>query len=232
MFELSIFLRSKLIGRSTFSHDEVRIGRSVDNEVRIDNPALSRHHASIESIAGIHLLKDFGSQNGTFVNGERVVGRTGLSDGDRIQLGKFTLTFRTHTQAQIAKAEVRDQASYAVAGKTMVMKTLVQERSCPWVGYLENPSSETVPPPRHAIDRDLFFVGSGTKCQLTLPKKSGVPERAAIIVRTWGGFSLVAMGSGVQRNAKPVELTTTLADGDTLSFGTNEFEFFAGHADG
>jgi len=56
MYEISIFLKDRLIGRSTFALDEVRIGRSADNEVRIDNPALSRYHASIESVAGIHLL--------------------------------------------------------------------------------------------------------------------------------------------------------------------------------
>jgi predicted component of type VI protein secretion system len=232
MFELSIFLRDKLIGRSSFSHDEVRIGRSADNEVRIDNQALSRHHAAVESVAGIHLLKDFGSQNGTFVNGERVVGRTGLSDGDRIQLGKFTLVFRTHGQARVNKPEVHDEASYAVAGKTLVLKTRVQAPFCPWVGYLEEPAGEAIPPPRHPIDRDLFLVGSGRRCHLKLSKKSGVAEQTAIVVRAWGGFSLLAMAPGVERNEKKIELTTRLSDGDTLSFGDNQFAFYAGHPDG
>ena len=231
MFELSIFLRDRLIGRSTFSHDEVRIGRSADNQVRIDNTALSRHHASIESVAGIHLLKDFGSQNGTFVNGERVAGRKGLNDGDRIQLGKFTLVFRTHTLAPVSRPEVRDEASYAVAGKTMVMKTAVTERPCPWVGYLEDPQAESLPPPRYPIDRDLWLVGTDTGCQLKLPPKTGVPQRAALVVRSWGGFSVVALAPGVERNKKPVAVKATLEDGDKLSFGQHEFEFYAGYPD-
>jgi hypothetical protein len=232
VFELSIFLRDKMIGRSTFSHDEVRIGRSADNEVRIDNQALSRHHASIESVAGIHVLKDFGSKNGTFVNGEKVAGRSGLSDGDRIQVGKFKLVFRTQSQARVTKPEVLDQASYAVAGRTMVMKTMVHARACPWVGYLEESASETAPPPRHEIDRDVFLVGFGEKCQLKLPKKSGVSKRTVLLLRGWGGFSLVALAPGVERNDQKVELTTVLEDGDTLVIGDNTFRFYAGHIDG
>src|SRR5690606_32430410 len=137
--------------RSTFGLDEVRIGRSADNEVRIDNPALSRYHASIEAVAGLHVLKDFGSQNGTYLNGERVSGRAALADGDRVQLGKFTLVFRTEREAQVTAAEVRDHAAYAVAGETMILKTAPSERPCPWVGYLEETDGRTLPPRRHVI---------------------------------------------------------------------------------
>src|SRR5437870_904985 len=109
MFELSIFLRDRLVGRSSFELDEVRIGRSADNEVQIDNLALSRYHASIECIAGVHVLKDFGSQNGTYVNGERLQGRRALNDGDRIGLGKYRLVFHAPEQDAVPFS-VRDAA--------------------------------------------------------------------------------------------------------------------------
>ena len=231
MFELSIFLRERLIGRSTFSLEEVRIGRSADNEVRIDNPALSRYHASIEAVAGIHLLKDFGSQNGTLVNGERVVGRRALDDGDRVQVGKFTLVFRTDARAAVAQPEVRDHASYAVAGETMVVRAQPAERECPFVGYLEAAGDGFVPGPRHVITRDFFVVGTSSQAQLVLERSSGAAERAALIVRTWQGFAVVALAPGVQRNREAVELVTPLQAGDRLQLGQAAFEFHAGRPD-
>lgn len=227
MFELKIFLRDRLIGRSTFTVEEARIGRSADNEVRLDNPAVSRYHASVESAAGIHVLKDYGSQNGTFVNGERVVGRCGLNDGDRIQIGKFTLAFGTsRREGGTVAPEVADQAEYAVAGKTIALKTPVRERACPWVGYLEEEDTGDGLPRRHLVDRNLFLVGAGKDCQVRLPKR---PDRAALVVRRWRGFSLVALAPGVTRNGKPVDLTVDLEDGDALGFGEVTYGFHAGN---
>ena len=58
MFELSVYLKDRLVGRSRFTGDEVRIGRSADNEVQIDNLALSRYHASIENLGGALRARD------------------------------------------------------------------------------------------------------------------------------------------------------------------------------
>ena len=97
---------------------------------------------------GLYVLKDFGSQNGTFVNGERVTGRRALNDADTIGLGKFTLVFNGDTQATKedgAEAQIRDKAAYAVAGETLVGKVSAQalERPVPSPG-----SSSASAPPR------------------------------------------------------------------------------------
>lgn len=68
-----------------------RIGRSPDNEIRIDDQGISGFHAEIQVAAiGVH-LKDNGSTNGVFVNGERFV-RGMLSNGQILQIG--VLEFR------------------------------------------------------------------------------------------------------------------------------------------
>ncbi len=148
MFELNVFLRDKLIGRSVFSGEEVRIGRAVDNEVQIDNLAFSRYHASIEDVKGVYILKDFGSQNGTYVNGQKVEGRYGLNDGDRIQIGKFTLAFGCDKKAPVSSHKF-DEAAYAVAGETIVAKVPdLRERACPYVAFLEEPVPSRLDPPK------------------------------------------------------------------------------------
>jgi hypothetical protein len=151
-----------------------------------------------------------------------------LNDGDRITTGKFTLVFGAEKVVRSSTPEVRDHASYAVAGKTLVMRTPLIERPCPWVGYLEEQGVEQLPPPRHVIDRDHFVVGSGDDCQLKLTGKQAA--RAALLVRAWGGFSVVSLAAGaVVHNDKPVDLTAVLKDGDRLQLGGASYAFFSGH---
>jgi hypothetical protein len=69
------------------------IGRAEDNQIRILDPGISRRHVLITATAQGYTLRDLKSQNGTYLNGERI-DETPLSDGDRITLGEVTLIFR------------------------------------------------------------------------------------------------------------------------------------------
>ena len=53
----------------------LRIGRAGDNRLRIDHPSISRAHAELLAIDGGWTLRDLGSKNGTFVEGDRVAAR-------------------------------------------------------------------------------------------------------------------------------------------------------------
>src|ERR1700732_473062 len=69
---------------------EVSIGRSPECGIVIDNPAVSNYHARVFSEEGRMMLEDFGSLNGTFVNGQRVKMVT-LKPGDSGAIGKHTI---------------------------------------------------------------------------------------------------------------------------------------------
>lgn len=81
-----------LIGASTV------IGRDDDADVVLDDPGVSRRHSELRvTNDGPHLvatLLDLGSTNGTYVNGDQV-DRHHLQDGDRITIGRTSLTFHT-----------------------------------------------------------------------------------------------------------------------------------------
>src|SRR5580704_12478662 len=69
----------------------VRIGRSPDNALVIDNKAISHHHARVYTgTSGRLLLEDLGSMNGTFVNGQ-LARCASLKPGDSITIGKHTI---------------------------------------------------------------------------------------------------------------------------------------------
>lgn len=72
---------------------ETRVGRSADCEVRIDERKVSREHARIVVGGAAVRLEDLGSTNGTYLNGQRVVGSAALRDGDKVRFheSEFTL---------------------------------------------------------------------------------------------------------------------------------------------
>lgn len=69
------------------------LGRSDEVQLVLPDTSVSRRHAQVEAGASAVELLDLGSANGTTVNGKEVV-RWTLADGDVIQVGTFTLTFR------------------------------------------------------------------------------------------------------------------------------------------
>ena len=79
---------------STFliEQDETTAGRNPDSDVFLDDITVSRKHAVFERRDGGFFVKDLGSLNGTYVNGEAVE-ETKLARGDEVQIGKFKLAF-------------------------------------------------------------------------------------------------------------------------------------------
>ena len=69
------------------------IGRASDATIQCEVTGVSRHHARIVVVSGHATLEDLGSKNGTYVRRERITSAS-LADGDEIQLGKASLTFR------------------------------------------------------------------------------------------------------------------------------------------
>ena len=70
------------------------IGRIASNSLVIEQPGLSRTHAMIQPTPGGWFLTDLRSTNGTYHNGLRLEQGVALRDGDKIELGDTTLTFR------------------------------------------------------------------------------------------------------------------------------------------
>src|SRR5438105_14886078 len=92
----------------------VRIGRGEEADIRLDDEGVSRLHCSLEARGAEAVLRDLGSQNGTYVGGERTQEKV-LSDGDRVQIGAAT-TFKiayadeveVNYQRRLAEIALRD----------------------------------------------------------------------------------------------------------------------------
>lgn len=90
MAKLVLKFENSVLAEAAVGLKEVSIGRSPDNGLVIDNPAVSHYHARVFNEEGRLMLEDFGSLNGTFVNGQRVK-MVSLKPGDSVAIGKHTI---------------------------------------------------------------------------------------------------------------------------------------------
>lgn len=68
----------------------VTIGRETSSGIFLEDEATSLRHAVIDERDGTYVVRDVGSSNGTFVNGQRVVMRK-LDNGDIVSIGRYTM---------------------------------------------------------------------------------------------------------------------------------------------
>jgi DNA-binding winged helix-turn-helix (wHTH) protein len=81
-------------GAFPLSHGSNLIGRAADAVVHIDRTQVSRCHARIVVDGTAATLEDLGSKNGTYLNGERIMRPSQLTDGDEIWIGRSLARFR------------------------------------------------------------------------------------------------------------------------------------------
>jgi predicted component of type VI protein secretion system len=68
--------------------NEVGLGRDIVNEIIVNDPEISRKHARFVRVGGGYQLEDLGSTNGTYVNGQRLMGPHQLESGELIMFGE------------------------------------------------------------------------------------------------------------------------------------------------
>ena len=92
MARLVLSLDSQVMAEYNMTKERYTIGRLPDNDVRIDNPAVSGHHSLIINILNDSFLEDLNSTNGTYVNG-KLIKKHALQHGDVVTVGHHQLRF-------------------------------------------------------------------------------------------------------------------------------------------
>ncbi len=92
MAKLILSLDGQVLNEFPLDKERVTIGRKADNDIPVDNLAVSGKHAVIITILNDSFMEDLGSTNGTLVNGASVK-RHFLQDGDVIEIGKHKLKY-------------------------------------------------------------------------------------------------------------------------------------------
>ena len=92
MARLVLHLDGQVLAEYNMSKERYTVGRLPDNDIRIDNPAVSGHHALVINILNDSFLEDLNSTNGTYVNG-KIIKKHALQHSDVITVGHHALRF-------------------------------------------------------------------------------------------------------------------------------------------
>ncbi len=111
MIKLILKLKDTEMEEFNLEKGLIDIGRSKENEVVIDNIAVSRKHAQIELKGTNYVLRDLNSSNGTFLNGVHIDANDHpLNEGDLIGIAKFQIQVRGLAKAAPPATKVLSQA--------------------------------------------------------------------------------------------------------------------------
>jgi pSer/pThr/pTyr-binding forkhead associated (FHA) protein len=176
-------LNDTVLKEVEITHTQFSIGRKADNDLIIENPATSGHHARIVKVQQVYFLEDLKSTNGTFVNDKRI-DRQQLQDTDVVAIGKHRLIFRDEVHHGIGPASAEFDPD-----KTMVLKnpkTPDQPTAAPKVGIVQVISGRT-DRKEYQLTGHLTIIGSQKNAFI---KISGwfAPKIAAMIGRRGSGY--------------------------------------------
>jgi len=115
MAKLILSLEGSVIREIPLDRERIMIGRRPQNDIQIENLAVSGEHACIVTILNDSFLEDLGSTNGTLVNGNPIKKHI-LQNNDVIEIGKYKMKF----VVEVAAAAHGAQDDFE---RTMVMKS-------------------------------------------------------------------------------------------------------------
>jgi pSer/pThr/pTyr-binding forkhead associated (FHA) protein len=197
--------------------DVVTIGRGETNTIVINSSKVSRNHARVEWSGDHFTIRDLGSSNGTFVNGQRIEYMPwGLRDGDEITLERFPLRFEV-IQLMRAAQDVWSVPTVALGGRDREQKPRLIVVAGPEAGKEFNLQGDEV-----TIGRE----SQAATWEIRLNDRT-ISRPHAKIERHGGAFTLFDLGSanGTTLNDLFVIEPVLLGDGDVIGIGATKLIF-------
>ena len=215
----------------------VTIGRAPDNDLPIDNLAVSNYHARVYVEAGSLVVEDLNSLNGLFLTDIRVE-RAMLKDGDAILIGKHHIWVDQSHDAAVPVDNFRKAPAPRV-NETMVLDT--QERrkmleQAAAAGERSQLSPERMRVPTLTVERGrtdqkeyrlagkLTVIGHSNMATVRL-RGWFTPDIAAQINKHEDGYYLGRGDRVPKLNGTPINGLTKLTDGDVIEVGRVRLNF-------
>ena len=229
MARLILSLDGQVLAEYNMNKERYTIGRLPDNDIRIDNPAVSGHHSLIINILNDSFLEDLNSTNGTYVNG-KLIKKHALQHGDLITCGHHQLRFvedDTQQQDEFEKTMVIQPSARPVEKLRAVTSEVTGSRRT---------LGSATPVMKKARLQVLSGAFAGRELELTKTLTTlGRPGvQVAAITRRSEGYFLVHVDADPQENypqvnGSPIGPTARkLADNDVIQLAGVKMGFFEG----
>jgi pSer/pThr/pTyr-binding forkhead associated (FHA) protein len=207
------------------------VGRKPDNDIIIDNQAVSGHHAQIKMAADLLAIEDLGSLNGTYLNSEKV-SRADLYNNDVVLIGVHTLEIFSDKHREAA-----DKKNFAVRGRSMDETIVITPED---KKKIITAADKSIPEP---VGGFLVIEGSTDQKEYELKERVSAigkedgsairlkgffaPKLAALVNRRKEGYFITPSGDkGLKVNGKAIDRRYDLKDGDIVEVGNLKLQFY------
>ena len=237
MAKLSLMFEDKIVKEVPVGSRPIGIGRSPDNDLPVDNLAVSNYHARVYFEGGRLVVEDLDSLNGTFVNDLRIE-RATLHDGDSIHIGKHRIKVDATGDVPVPWDTGRKVAAPRI-NETMVLDTKVRremlqqaaamgERTQFAAGRIKVPTlvvlNGRTDQKEYMLTNKLTVIGKSAMATVRL-KGWFKPQMAAQINQRDDGFYIGPGDKVPAVNGAPIKGPMRLNDGDVIEVGGVRLNF-------
>ncbi len=229
MARLYLTMNNRIISKHRITPgQQVTIGRHPDNDIFIDHMSISGHHAAVRLVNEQLTLTDLGSQNGTFVNDERVTEST-LAHQDWISVGRYILIVDLYESLSMEATENELNANSMSRGEsdqTMVLEK--DEFQSGWIDYnylfFLNGARED-----YDLIENVITIGKGKSDKIKiggfLAFFAGKPS--ARIRKNQHGYDIEHIGGKLKTKVNGITINkpTRLKHQDTVKIGNLEMQY-------
>ena len=227
MAKLVLKFDNQILREVPLTAGPITIGRSPDNDIHIDNLAVSNHHARIYSDAGHLQLEDLESLNGTFLNNSRVT-REPLRNGDVVTIGKHLIEVdEAHDVAIFDKArkipapKVDETVVFRGKLDAAVANTDGNRAKVPSLVVLNGKTNERV----YSLAGKLVVIGKSPMATVRL-RGWFAPQVAAQISKKGDAYYVAGMSRKPLRvNGEAVRTKAKLNEGDVIEVAGVSMKF-------
>jgi len=211
MAKLVLSFNGDVVTEYELDKEVLTIGRKPDNDIHIENPAVSGHHAKILTFLNDSFIEDLGSTNGTIINGNKIT-KHALQNGDSAVIGKHDLMYVS------ANAE---------SGESDFENTMIIRPDADGIA-----ADTTASGPGTAKLQIVSGANAGKELQLTkILTTLGKPDvQVAAITRRPAGYFLITVDAGKDNkmplvNGNEAGKQHALSDGDIIEVADVKMSF-------
>jgi pSer/pThr/pTyr-binding forkhead associated (FHA) protein len=223
--------------------EEITIGRTDGNTIRLTEQNVSRKHARLTLRNGVLRIEDLGSYNGTSLNGSALSGVANLKDGDVILIGDYRLGIQEDRASQTSPASspasepapVVPAVEEVMDGQpTIPISTMVAQAAMAASTAFSEPPARLVVASRFMsgteflLDRPAHVIGRTAENDVILNHKS-ISRHHAKIVREGNRYVILDLESANGVRVGDVESDRIeLQSGDLIELGEVRLRFLSG----
>jgi pSer/pThr/pTyr-binding forkhead associated (FHA) protein len=230
MAKILLKFKEAVIREIPLDQDVITIGRKTDNDIVIDNQAVSGYHARIKKEGSSLFIEDANSLNGTFINSQKI-SKGELHNGDVVLIGVHTL------DVIVEKARETETKGFAVRGRSMDETVVIAAEDQKRILAFQDKEKPEI------LGGFIVIEGSTEKRDYllkervtTIGKEDGAgihlrgffaPKVAALVNRRREGYFITpAGGRTLKVNGQKLDHKYDLKDGDIVEAGGLKLQYY------